>query len=54
LAVTLCACIGGGIAFANFMVAPDTQRVIGEFGKDEYGQQLFVSDGGKSEAEGGL
>jgi tungstate transport system substrate-binding protein len=44
----------GGTAFANFMVAPDTQRVIGEFGKDKYGQQLFVSDGGKSEAEVGL
>ena len=29
-------------------------RVIGEFGKDRYGQQLFVPDAGKSEAEVGL
>jgi tungstate transport system substrate-binding protein len=44
----------GGTAFANFMVAADTQRVIGEFGKDKYGQQLFEPDGDKSEAEVGL
>jgi tungstate transport system substrate-binding protein len=44
----------GGKAFADFMVAPETQKVIGEFGKDKYGQQLFVPDAGKSEAEVGL
>ena len=44
----------GGKAFAEFMVAPETQKVIGEFGKDKYGQALFVPDAGKSEAEVGL
>jgi tungstate transport system substrate-binding protein len=44
----------GGKAFTDFMVAPETQKVIGDFGKDKYGQQLFVPDAGKSEAEVGL
>ena len=44
----------GGKAFADFMVAADTQKVIGEFGKDKYGQALFVPDACKSEAEVGL
>ena len=44
----------GGKAFADFMVAPETQRVIGEFGKERFGQPLFVPDAGKSEAEVGL
>lgn len=41
----------GGKAFADFLVAPETQRVIGEFGKDRYGQSLFVPDAGKREEE---
>jgi tungstate transport system substrate-binding protein len=44
----------GGKAFADFMVAAETQRVIGEFGRDRFGQPLFVPDAGKSEAEVGL
>ena len=44
----------GGQAFADFMVAPETQNVIGDFGKDKYGEALFVSDAGKSDAEVGL
>jgi len=40
----------GGKAFADFMVAPDTQKVIADFGKDEYGQALFMPDAGKDEA----
>jgi len=44
----------GGKAFADFMVAPDTQTVIGDYGRDKYGQQLFVPDAGKSEADVGL
>jgi tungstate transport system substrate-binding protein len=44
----------GGKAFADFMVAADTQMVIGEFGKDKYGEALFVPDAGKSEADVGL
>ena len=31
-----------------------TQKAIGEFGKDKYGEALFVPDAGKSEAEVGL
>ena len=46
--------VAGGKAFADFMVAPETQKVIGEFGRDRYGRQLFVPDAGKSEAEVGL
>jgi len=37
----------GGKAFVDFMVAPETQKVIGEFGKDKYGQALFIPDAGK-------
>jgi tungstate transport system substrate-binding protein len=44
----------GGQAFADFLTAPETQRVIGEFGRDRFGQPLFVPDAGKSEAEVGL
>jgi tungstate transport system substrate-binding protein len=44
----------GGQALADFMVAPATQQVIGDFGKDKYGQQLFVPDAGKAESDVGL
>ena len=44
----------GGKAFAEFMVAEGTQRVIGDFGKDKYGQALFVPDAGKSDSDVGL
>jgi tungstate transport system substrate-binding protein len=44
----------GGKAFADFMVAPSTQKVIGDFGRDKYGQALFVPDAGKSGADVGL
>ena len=30
--------------FAEWIVAPDTQKLIGEFGRDKYGQPLFVPD----------
>lgn len=46
--------VAGGKAFADFMVAPTTQQVIGDFGKDKYGQQLFAPDAGKSESDVGL
>jgi tungstate transport system substrate-binding protein len=41
-------------AWVNFLVAPATQRVIGEFGREKYGEPLFVADAGKTEAELGL
>jgi tungstate transport system substrate-binding protein len=37
----------GGKAFADFMVAPKTQKIIGEFGKKKFGQSLFFPDAGK-------
>lgn len=37
----------GGKAFVEFMVSPETQKMIGEFGKDKYGQPLFFPDAGK-------
>ncbi|OPZ75188.1 MAG: PBP superfamily domain protein [Firmicutes bacterium ADurb.Bin456] len=37
----------GGKAFADFMVAPETQKIIGDFGKDKYGEPLFFPDAGK-------
>jgi tungstate transport system substrate-binding protein len=39
----------GARAFVDFMTAPETQQVIGEFGKDKYGQPLFFPDAGKDE-----
>jgi tungstate transport system substrate-binding protein len=41
----------GAIAFSNFMVAADTQKLISEFGKEKYGQSLFFPDAGKTEAD---
>jgi tungstate transport system substrate-binding protein len=37
----------GGKAFVEFMVAPETQKMIGEFGKEKFGQSLFFPDAGK-------
>ena len=39
--------VAGGRAFADFMVAPHTQALIGEFGKSRFGQSLFIPDAGK-------
>jgi tungstate transport system substrate-binding protein len=44
----------GAVAFMNWMVSPATQAVIGKFGVDKYGQQLFIPDAGKSESDLGL
>jgi tungstate transport system substrate-binding protein len=41
----------GGRAFADFMVAPETQRAIAAFGADKYGQPLFVPVAGKREED---
>ncbi len=37
----------GAKAFVDFMVEPETQKMIGEFGKDKYGSPLFFPDVGK-------
>jgi tungstate transport system substrate-binding protein len=39
----------GGKAFADWMVSADTQKLIAEFGKEKYGQALFIADAGKAE-----
>ncbi len=39
----------GARAWIDFLVAPDTQRRIGEFGRAEFGESLFVPDAGKAE-----
>jgi tungstate transport system substrate-binding protein len=41
----------GGKALADFLVAPGTQAMIGEFGAREFGEPLFVPDAGKSDEE---
>lgn len=38
----------GGKAFVDFMIDPDIQKIIGDFGKDKYGQSLFFPDAGKN------
>ena len=44
----------GAMAFANFMINSDTQKVIGEFGIEKFGQPLFFPDADKTEADLGL
>jgi tungstate transport system substrate-binding protein len=39
----------GGKAFADFMLAPETQAVIRTFGVDKFGQALFVPVAGKTD-----
>jgi len=41
----------GGKAFADFMVAPETQAVIRTFGVEKFGQPLFVPVAGKREED---
>lgn len=44
----------GASAFASFMVDAATQKVIAEFGVDEFGQPLFYPDADKTDADLGL
>jgi tungstate transport system substrate-binding protein len=39
----------GAEAFVAFMIGDEAQQMIGEFGVEEFGEQLFVPDAGKSE-----
>ncbi len=43
--------IAGGKAFADFMLAPETQTVIKTFGVDKYDQPLFVPIAGKKDED---
>ncbi len=44
----------GATAFFKFMTEPSTQDAIGKFGVDKYGQQLFIPDANKTDADLGL
>jgi tungstate transport system substrate-binding protein len=41
----------GAKAFADWLVSAETQKIIGEFGAEKYGQALFTPDAGKAEDE---
>lgn len=41
----------GAKVFVDFMVSPETQKLIGEFGKDKFGQSLFFPDAGKKDSD---
>lgn len=41
----------GAKAFVDFMISPDTQKLIGQFGVTQYGQPLFFPDYGKKESD---
>jgi tungstate transport system substrate-binding protein len=43
--------VAGGKAFAEFLLAPETQAVIKAFGADRYGQPLFVPVAGKKDED---
>jgi len=43
--------VAGGKAFADFVVAPETQVLIKTFGVDKFGQPLFVPIAGKTDAD---
>ena len=44
----------GALAFAQFIVRKDVQKIIGEFGVDKFGMPLFFPDAGRDPAELGL
>lgn len=44
----------GAIKFLKFMTKDSIQEVIGQFGVDKYGQQLFIPDADKTDADLGL
>jgi tungstate transport system substrate-binding protein len=46
--------LAGASAFADYVTSPEGQALIGAFGVDKFGQQLFTPDAGKSEEEVGL
>lgn len=44
----------GATVFFKFMTEASTQQAIGKFGVDKYGQQLFIPDANKTDADLGL
>ena len=41
----------GADAFADFLVSPEAQKTIGEFGVEKFGEPLFFPDAGKREED---
>lgn len=41
----------GGRAFAEYLISPETQALIGEYGLEEFGQPLFYPDADKTDAD---
>jgi tungstate transport system substrate-binding protein len=41
----------GGRAFMVFMIDPETQAIIANYGVDKYGEVLFFADATKTEAD---
>ena len=46
--------VAGGKAFADFMIAPQTQTAIRKFGVEKFGQSLFIPVAGKKEEDLGV
>ncbi|HLN83806.1 MAG TPA: substrate-binding domain-containing protein, partial [Candidatus Binatia bacterium] len=46
--------VEGGRAFADFMVSPQTQDVIRNFGVEKFGRSLFVPVAGKKQEDLGV
>lgn len=46
--------LDGALAFVSYIVSPAGQAIIMNYGKDKFGQQLFISDAGRTDAELGL
>ena len=44
----------GGRAFADYLISPEVQAVIAEYGVEEFGQPLFFPDADKTDADLGL
>ena len=44
----------GAKAFSDFLIDPQTQAMIGDFGRREYGRPLFLPDAGKDASQLGL
>jgi tungstate transport system substrate-binding protein len=46
--------LAGATAFADYVVSPEGQALIGKFGADKFGQPLFFPDANKTDADLGL
>jgi tungstate transport system substrate-binding protein len=46
--------LAGATAFVDYMVSPETQTLIGNFGVDKFGQPLFYPDATRTDADLGL